>query len=74
MTDITQMDGNVVKETETGEDEVNPWEVKSGSDKGIDYDKLIVKFGSSRIDKATIDRFRTVTGIILKVLIDIINN
>ena len=64
MTDITQKDENVVKETETGEDEVNPWEVKSGSDKGIDYDKLIVKFGSSRIDQATINRFRTVTGII----------
>ena len=44
------------------EDEVNPWEVKSGSDKGVDYDKLIVKFGSSSIDQETIERFRKATG------------
>ena len=44
------------------EDEVNPWEVKSGSDKGVDYDKLIVKFGSSAIDQETIERFRRATG------------
>jgi len=56
-------DNNVDKDIETGEDEVNPWEVKSGSDKGIDYDKLIVKFGSSRIDQDTIDRFRIATGV-----------
>ena len=34
-----------------GEDEVNPWDVVASSNKGIDYDKLIDKFGSSRIDK-----------------------
>ena len=65
MTDVSQIDNNVDKDIETGEDEVNPWEVKSGSDKGIDYDKLIVKFGSSRIDQDTIDRFRTATGMYL---------
>ena len=33
------------KEEETGEDEdeVNPWAVKTTSEKGIDYDKLISK-------------------------------
>ncbi len=30
-----------------GEDIVNPWEVSSASEKGIDYDKLISKFQSS---------------------------
>jgi len=49
--------------TEVPEDEVNPWEVKSGSDKGVDYDKLIVKFGSSRIDEETIQRFKAATGV-----------
>ena len=29
--------------------QVNPWDVKATSDKGIDYDKVIVKFGSSAI-------------------------
>jgi hypothetical protein len=25
------------------EDEVNPWDVKAGSDKGVDYEKLIIR-------------------------------
>ena len=41
------------------EDEVNPWDVKASSDKGIDYQKLIVKFGSSPIDSALLTRFET---------------
>merc|ERR1719507_2944954 len=44
------------------EDEVNPWDVKASSDKGIDYDKLIVKFGSSAVDKALLERLERVTG------------
>ena len=44
------------------EDEVNPWEVKSSSDKGIDYEKLIVRFGSSKIDDTILTRFKDVTG------------
>ena len=39
-----------------GEDEVNPWDVKASSDKGVDYEKLIIKFGSSSIDSAIIER------------------
>lgn len=45
-----------------GEDEVNPWDVQATSNKGIDYDKLIVKFGSTKIDEALLTRFETVTG------------
>eukprot|EP00092_Neocalanus_flemingeri_P008106 GFUD01008746.1.p1 GENE.GFUD01008746.1~~GFUD01008746.1.p1 ORF type:complete len:405 (-),score=93.84 GFUD01008746.1:50-1264(-) len=44
------------------EDEVNPWEVKSSSEKGIDYEKLIVKFGSSEIDNDFLQRFKKVSG------------
>jgi len=46
----------------SGEDEVNPWEVTASSNKGIDYDKLIVKFGSSKIDQELLQRFEKVTG------------
>jgi len=44
------------------EDEVNPWDVQATSNKGIDYDKLIVKFGSSKIDQELLARFEKVTG------------
>jgi len=44
------------------EDDVTPWDVKASSDKGIDYDKLIVKFGSSPIDPALLERLERVTG------------
>jgi len=29
--------------------EVTPWNVEAGVDEGIDYDKLIERFGSSRL-------------------------
>jgi len=44
------------------EDDVTPWDVTAASNKGIDYDKLIVKFGSSKIDEALLARFEKVTG------------
>ncbi|EFA07367.1 tryptophan--tRNA ligase, cytoplasmic [Tribolium castaneum] len=44
------------------DDFVDPWNVVSKSEKGIDYDKLITKFGSSKIDKELLDRFEKVTG------------
>jgi tryptophanyl-tRNA synthetase len=37
---------------------VTPWEVKGK----IDYDKLIEKFGTSRIDKQLINRIKSITG------------
>ncbi|XP_040567867.1 tryptophan--tRNA ligase, cytoplasmic [Lepeophtheirus salmonis] len=45
-----------------GDDFVDPWNVKSTSDKGIDYEKLIERFGSSRIDDELLKRFEKVTG------------
>merc|ERR1719342_1315633 len=49
-------------EKEAGEDEVTPWDVNASSNKGIDYDKLVVKFGSSKIDAALLEKFVKVTG------------
>nr|CAB3267663.1 tryptophan--tRNA ligase, cytoplasmic-like [Phallusia mammillata] len=42
------------------QDVVNPWEVQSSSDKGVDYDKLIERFGSSKIDDAVLARFEKI--------------
>eukprot|EP00937_MAST-01D_sp_MAST-1D-sp2_P006197 g6197.t1 len=44
-----------------GEQKVTPWEVE-GSDEGIDYDKLIRDFGSSKIEPTLIQRFEQITG------------
>lgn len=43
-------------------DVVNPWNVVSSSTTGIDYDKLIVKFGSSKVTQELVDRVESVTG------------
>ncbi|KAJ8780266.1 hypothetical protein J1605_011869 [Eschrichtius robustus] len=48
--------------TEAGEDFVDPWTVQTSSAKGIDYDKLIVRFGSSKIDEELINRIERATG------------
>lgn len=47
---------------EDDDDIVDPWNVESKSDKGIDYDKLIKKFGSSKIDQPLLDRMEKITG------------
>lgn len=47
---------------ETEEDVVDPWNVTSASNKGIDYDKLIKKFGSKKIDDVLIERMEKITG------------
>nr|XP_012154066.1 PREDICTED: tryptophan--tRNA ligase, cytoplasmic isoform X2 [Megachile rotundata] len=44
------------------EDIVTPWDVASKNDTGIDYDKLIQKFGSSKIDEELLARFEKITG------------
>lgn len=47
---------------EEDDDIVNPWNVESKSTTGVDYDKLIKRFGSSKIDQELIDRFEKITG------------
>ncbi|XP_041969082.1 tryptophan--tRNA ligase, cytoplasmic [Aricia agestis] len=44
------------------EDVVDPWNVTGKSEAGIDYDKLIKRFGSQKIDDELIARFEKVTG------------
>ncbi|XP_017141493.1 tryptophan--tRNA ligase, cytoplasmic [Drosophila miranda] len=44
------------------EDVVDPWNVASSNDTGVDYDKLIKRFGSSKIDDEVIARFEKITG------------
>ncbi|XP_076666853.1 tryptophanyl-tRNA synthetase [Andrena cerasifolii] len=48
--------------TANDEDVVTPWDVSSNNDTGIDYDKLIKKFGSSKIDDELLGRFEKITG------------
>uniref|UniRef100_A0A1I7T6A1 Tryptophan--tRNA ligase, cytoplasmic n=1 Tax=Caenorhabditis tropicalis TaxID=1561998 RepID=A0A1I7T6A1_9PELO len=43
-------------------DTVTPWEVTTTRATGIDYDKLIVRFGCRKLDDETIARFEKVTG------------
>lgn len=44
------------------EDLVTPWEVEGAGDTGIDYDKLIKRFGSSKIDDELIAKLEKVAG------------
>ncbi|KAI5741559.1 hypothetical protein M8J76_014876 [Diaphorina citri] len=58
-----QLDGTKPAPTVDGEDDVvDPWNVTSKSMTGVDYDKLIKKFGSSKIDDELIARFEKVTN------------
>lgn len=44
------------------EDFVDPWTVTSTSDTGVDYEKLIKRFGCSHIDDSLIQRLEKVAG------------
>ena len=55
------------QESKTKEQIITPFDVSGGVDEhgraiAIDYDKLIDKFGSQRIDKTLLDRFEKLTG------------
>lgn len=41
---------------------MDPWNVQASSAKGIDYNKLIERFGSERIDEGLLERFEKLTG------------
>lgn len=55
------LEGENAKE-KNEDDVVDPWNVVSKSAAGVDYDKLIVKFGSSKVDDALIKRIEAATG------------
>lgn len=42
------------------EDVVDPWTVTAASDKGVDYQKLIERFGSSPIDQNVLDKMERI--------------
>lgn len=54
--------GKDVAEELPSDDIVDPWNVQASSNKGIDYDKLIDRFGSSRIDDSLLEKFEKLTG------------
>ncbi|CAI6374906.1 unnamed protein product [Macrosiphum euphorbiae] len=49
------------KEVNNEDDVVNPWNVCSKNKTGIDYDKLIQRFGSSKIDEELLSRIEAAT-------------
>jgi hypothetical protein len=55
-------DGIIEQEEKPREQIINPWEVTAADEYGIDYDKLIVTFGTRRIDESTLERFERLTG------------
>lgn len=59
---IEELKVNGVPVEEEDPDKVTPWEVTTTSATGIDYDKLIVKFGCGKLDDELIARFERVTG------------
>lgn len=58
-TPVSNSEPLIVKDDE---DFVDPWTVHTSSSKGVDYDKLIVRFGSSKIENELIERMERVTG------------
>lgn len=44
------------------DDVVTPWKVAAGGSKGVDYDKLVTKFGCSKLTPALVERFEKATG------------
>ncbi|CAB3246343.1 unnamed protein product [Arctia plantaginis] len=61
---MTEEQAEQLSQVSVNEDDdiVDPWTVTGKSETGIDYDKLIKKFGSQKIDDEVIQRFEKVTG------------
>ncbi|XP_057274910.1 tryptophan--tRNA ligase, cytoplasmic [Pezoporus wallicus] len=58
--DLVLISNGTAKEED--EDFVDPWTVQTSNAKGVDYDKLIVRFGSSKIDTDLINRIERAIG------------
>lgn len=48
--------------TQKGEQIINPWEVTAADEYGVDYDKLVEKFGTRKISLNLLQRFEKLTG------------
>lgn len=59
---MAELDVNKEEADTKEEDFVDPWNVQSSSASGVDYAKLIVRFGCTAIDQVLIDRIKSVTG------------
>ncbi|XP_049878063.1 tryptophan--tRNA ligase, cytoplasmic [Pectinophora gossypiella] len=59
---MTEEQLNNLSVKDEDDDVVDPWTVTGKSETGIDYDKLIKRFGSQKIDQELINRFEKVTG------------
>lgn len=59
---LTEMNIEGKEEEEESEDFVDPWTVASSSVKGVDYDKLIVKFGCNKLNQDLLDRMEKIIG------------
>jgi len=55
-------DGTAPAAAASTSDVVTPWDVQASDDKGVDYAKLIERFGSTPIDQALLDRCEALTG------------
>lgn len=55
------IDNSEEARNEEKNDIVTPWSVEAADDAGIDYDKLVKRFGCSKIDQQLIERFETLT-------------
>lgn len=51
-----------MQEEEVKEDIVTPFNIESTTDKGVDYDKLIVKFGCTAMNDDLKARIENLTG------------
>ncbi|XP_058814154.1 tryptophan--tRNA ligase, cytoplasmic [Topomyia yanbarensis] len=62
MCEALPVDINLDSSKYTDDDIVDPWTVTSKSESGVDYDKLIKRFGCSYIDKKLIERMESISG------------
>ena len=53
---------NQEKEEHEVKDIVTSFVIQAASDKGVDYDKLIKKFGCFKLEPEMIDKFQLLTG------------
>lgn len=60
MTEVVEEKPTATAEDTTTDDVVTPWTVYANSETGIDYDKLIHRFGSSKINEELIARIEAV--------------
>lgn len=56
------VEGKLEQLSIVGEDVITPWNIHSADESGINYDKIVEKFGTQKIDDETIKKFEQATG------------